>query len=312
VQGVVMFVAGSVGLFLVDHLLLRLLPRSGPRGEQAVREPASRTGGDGGRLAIGLVLGVMAAAALAGARRAPLAPTPAPALGLPAELAGWQVAEGPDHGQFLGSVRFVLHSSRTYERKGGSVWAFLAWDDRGMRSRSLVSRKHALPGLGWDVEERRRVELEPGGPAVPVVVARRFERRALVVHFYRGAGTFLGETLRAALALDQPGSPFARSEGISVLRVSVPVHPGPEGMREAEDLLRSFLADLTPDLGGLLGRGDWAAGSGGLRLPWYPASVALLGKNFPSGRKTLYPSGDPAPGRSMTSHLFSETWHLWY
>ena len=252
VQGVVMFVAGSMGLFLVDHLLLRSLPRSGPTADDpAAERAADRPAGRGSRLswlALSLALGVMAVAALAGARRAPPAAPPPPTLELPRELAGWKVAEGPEHGQFLGSIRFVQLSSRTYERDGGSVWAFLAWDDRGMRSRSLLSAKHALPGLGWDVEERRTVVLEPGGVPVQAVVARRFQRRALVLHAYWGAGTLLGETLRAALALDQPGSPFARPEGISVLRMSAPVPPGPEGVREAEDQLRAFFADLAPSL----------------------------------------------------------------
>jgi exosortase len=252
VQGIVMFVAGSIGLFLVDHLLLRFLPGSRPADDPARERTADPTRGGArrSRLALSLALGVMTAAALAGARRAPPTAQPPPTLELPRELAGWKVAEGPEHGQFLGSIRFVQLSSRTYERDGGSVWAFLAWDDRGMRSRSLLSRKHALPGLGWDVEERRTFALEPDGPSVPAVVARQFQRRALVVHLYRGAGSLLGETLRATLALDQVASPFARRDGVSLLRLSTDVSPGPEGVREAESVLRSLFADLSRALDG--------------------------------------------------------------
>ena len=117
-----------------------------------------------------------------------------------------------------------------------------------MRSNSLLSAKHALPGLAWDVEERRTVVLEPGAVPMEAVVARRFRSRSVVFHAYRGAGTLLGEILRAALALDQPGSPFARREGIRVLRLSTHAPPGPDGVREAEDQLRALFADLAPSI----------------------------------------------------------------
>jgi hypothetical protein len=118
-----------------------------------------------------------------------------------------------------------------------------------MRSRSLLSEKHVLPGLAWDMEDRRTLVLERGGPPVQAVVARRFQQRSLVFHSYEGAGTLLGETLRAALALDQPGSPFAHREGIRTLRLSTHVPPGPEGVREAEARLRTLLVDLERTLG---------------------------------------------------------------
>jgi EpsI family protein len=244
-QGVVMFVGGSVGIFLVDHLLLRFLPRPSPAGDTPHAEPVPDPAARPRRArALALCLAVMAAAALAGGRRAPATPSPASPPELPRELAGWTVQEGPGHGHFLGSVRFVQSASLTYERDGRSVWVFLAWDDRQQRSRSLLSGKHALPGLGWDVEERREVVLEPGDVRMEAVVARRFASRALAFHAYQGAGSTLGETLRAALALDQAASPFARRDGVSLLRMSTHVPPEPAGLQDGEALLRRLFADL--------------------------------------------------------------------
>ncbi|MGH7287590.1 MAG: hypothetical protein ACREI8_06175, partial [Myxococcota bacterium] len=61
------------------------------------------------------------------------------------------------------------------------------------------------------------------------------------------AGVFV-ETLRGALALDQPGSPFARPGRARLLRLSTRVPSGPGGVREAEERLRSFYAELPPGL----------------------------------------------------------------
>jgi exosortase len=243
-QGFVMFIVGIVALGLVDRPLFRL---------GAARPPAAPAGGARAparwRLVpLGLALGAMAGATLLLPAWRPPAPAhPAPPE-LPRELAGWTVRDGPDLGLFLGTVGFTQRSDRSYERGEESVTAFLGWDDRQLRIRSLLSDKNALPGLGWEVEERGPVEVEPGPGAMERVVARRFATRSLVLHAYRGTASVLEETLRAALALDRPGSPFARPEPARALRVSTSIGPGPEGLREAEERLRSLLTDLEPVL----------------------------------------------------------------
>jgi exosortase len=245
-QGVVMFVVGSVGLVLVDHLLLRLMRHTSRLLDDPSRERGTVASSSRRRLAWGLAfcLAGMAVAAVAGPRAAPLGPQASSPRDLPRDLAGWQAGDGPQHGLFLGTVRIVQNSSLIYERDGRSVWAFLAWDDLQRRSQSLLSEKHALPGMGWDVEERCEVVLEPGGVRMEAVVAHRFGKRALVFHGYQGAGSGLGETLRAAFALDQRASPFARTEGVSLLRLSTYIEPGPGGAHAAESLLRDLSRDL--------------------------------------------------------------------
>jgi hypothetical protein len=169
---------------------------------------------------------------------------------LPRELAGWTVHEGENPGLFLGNVHFTHRSARIYERGDGSVSAFLGWDDRRLRIRSLLSEKNAVPGSGWDVEQRRSVEIEVTSPPLRMeqLKARRFAARWLVLHGYRGTGSVLEETLRALLALDQPGSPFARPERARLLRVGTAIGPGPDGLRDAEERLRELLEALAPEL----------------------------------------------------------------
>jgi exosortase len=248
-QGLVMFVVGTGALSLVDRALLRL----GATGPQASAGPAAAPAPSSHRLglcAVALALLVMAIATLrAPALRPAASELPAPPE-LPRELAGWTVIEGENPGLFLGNVHFSHRSSRIYERGDASVSAFLGWDDRRRRIRSLLSEKNAVPGSGWNVEQRRYVEIEvsPAPLRMEQLVARRFASRWLALHGYRGTGSVLEETLRALLALDQPGSPFARPERARMLRVGTAIGPGPDGLRDAEERVRQLLEDLGPEL----------------------------------------------------------------
>jgi EpsI family protein len=245
-QGLVMFVVGTGALSLVDRGLLRVSRRIAS-ADAAAPAPADHRLG---LAAVALALLAMATATLGlPTLRPPPPELPAPGE-LPLTLAGWVVQPGEDQGLFLGNVHFTQRSSRVYERADGPVSAFLGWDDRRLRIRSLLSEKNALPGSGWDVAERGTIEVPygPGSLRMERLVARRFAERWLAYHAYRSTGSVLDETLRELLALDQPGSPFAYTERARLLRVGTPIGPGPEGLAQAEQRLRDVLADLAPVL----------------------------------------------------------------
>jgi hypothetical protein len=247
-QGLLMILVGSAGLALVDRVLLRLRPAQ----PGAAAEAAPALGAPSGLWPVALALAAMALATLGlpGLRPA-AAELPEPAQ-LPRELAGWKTRAAEDAGLFLGNVRFTHRSHLDYVRGEGRaeerVTAFLGFDDRRLRIRSVLSEKNAVPGRGWEVEQREPSELEPGPVSVERVVATRFAARELVLYGYRGVGSVLEETLRAALGLDQPGSPFARSGRSRMLRLSTPIDPQPGGEQAAEARLRGLYAELAPGL----------------------------------------------------------------
>jgi exosortase len=247
-QGILMFLVGTVALSLVDRALLRLLGPDANVGPTAEAHHAARVDAWRGSGMVAAALLVMAAAALGLPGLRSTAPALSPPPELPRQLAGWTVQEAPEAGHFLGSVHFTHRSHLVYERNSLSVSAFLGWDDRQLRVGSLLSDKNAVPGSGWVIEQRGQVELEPGKIGMERVVARRFAERSVTLHAYRGTNGVFVETLRGALALDQSGSPFARPSRAGMLRVSTLVQPGPEGVREAEEALRGFLAELAPTL----------------------------------------------------------------
>lgn len=241
-QGISMFVAGAVALFLVDQGLLRFHAAGEPRAPGAdshLRAPVPKRRWRLGGLA--LALAGLAAASLWRPEPGPSAPA-RPTPELPAEVPGWTSRAGPPIDSYAG------RSSLTYERAGQSVQVLLGWDDLQRRSGSLLSPRNAIPGMAWEIEERGEIELEPGGVPMEVVVARRFASRALTYHAYPGAGSILAEALRATFAFDQPASPWARREGVWLLRLSTVVPSGPEGLPEAEERLRNLFEDLAPAL----------------------------------------------------------------
>ena len=95
---------------------------------------------------------------------------------------------------------------------------FIGYDDHSSRGRSLLSRKNALPGRGWEVEERGSVPLESVEARVERVVARSQSTQVLTYHWYEGTDGLASEILHALLASDQ--SPFRRSQPARVIRVA--------------------------------------------------------------------------------------------
>jgi EpsI family protein len=164
---------------------------------------------------------------------------------LPRVIDGWKVARKPKPDRFfLGSVKFRKRWYREYERGKERVSLFIGYDDRRNRNRSLLSPKNAVPGGGWHVEERARIQLAPSGPPAEAVSARSGTTRTLSIHWYEGTDPLALEILRAGLATDQ--SSLRRPDGAWVVRLTTDIAQSQGGKERAEARLRGFAELLGP------------------------------------------------------------------
>jgi EpsI family protein len=166
---------------------------------------------------------------------------------LPAEVDGWTKTEKLDVDRgYLWTVSFRKRDYWNYERDGDEISVFIGYDDRKKRGRSLLSRKNALPGRGWEVKERSSVSLESIEARVERVVARSEYEQVLTYHWYEGTDGLASEILRALLASDQ--SPFRRSQPARVIRVATALGSTPPAGMEDEAKLRAFATLLVSAL----------------------------------------------------------------
>ena len=166
-----------------------------------------------------------------------------PIFNLPIEMGGWKMGEAlPLDHDFLWALRFPQYANRPYRLDGERVDLFVGYGDRGDRSRSLLSPKNALPGRGWQVEERSFVRLDSWDKRVTRVVARSGQRRILTYHWYEGVDSVALEALRVLFATDQ--SPLWRSQRPRVIRIGTRVGGGALEEAEADRKLRAFAGAL--------------------------------------------------------------------
>jgi exosortase len=170
-------------------------------------------------------------------------------INLPAELDGW--TKGPMiplDDAFLWTVRYESSAYWMYERDGDEISVFVGEDDRRSRSRSLLSRKNAVPGRGFEVMERDSVTLEAIEVPVERVIARSRLAYVVTYHWYEGTDALTVEILRALFAVDQ--SPFRRPQPARVIRIATTVDATPKGRAKGDENLRAFASSLEAALRG--------------------------------------------------------------
>ena len=266
VQGWLAFFGALTVLILVDRVLGRLL--SGRSHSDSVSSPvcdhpqpaadavalaSSRAGGWSIALAallamlLGVSLWMPQWSSAETEDSASATPIFGPVVNLPSEMAGWRKGRAlPLDRDFLWTVRFPQYANRPYRLDGETVDLFVGYGDRRDRSRSLLSPKNALPGRGWQVEERSFARLDSWDNRVTRVVARSGQRRILTYHWYEGTDSVALEALRALFATDQ--SPRWRSQRPRVIRIGTRVGVGSLEEAEADRKLRAFAGALATAL----------------------------------------------------------------
>jgi EpsI family protein len=258
VQGWLAFFGALAILVLIDRLLGRLLPgRAGTRpvsfpasghpqpAAGAVAQASSRAG------AWSVALAVLLATLLGVSIWVPEWSPPesdesvneanffGPHVELPLAMDGWKMGRAlPLDFDFIWTLRFPQYANRPYRLDGQTVDLFIGYGDRVDRSRSLLSPKNALPGRGWEVEDRSFARLDSWDARVARIVARSGSRRILTYHWYEGMDSLPLEALRTLFATDQ--SPLWRSQRPRVVRIGTPVGVGEREKAEADQRLRAF------------------------------------------------------------------------
>jgi EpsI family protein len=129
---------------------------------------------------------------------------------------------------------------QTQVRKGGG----------GLSRSAIHTPNHCLPGSGWDVIGRAKVQLDlPGLPGAPALVNRlviaKGEERALVYYWYQTNGTVIADDWRKIVHLFWVRATRYRTDG-ALVRFTVPIVRGNEERAEAD--LRDVLARVVPEL----------------------------------------------------------------
>jgi exosortase/archaeosortase family protein len=164
-------------------------------------------------------------------------------IGLPAEFDGWTKGSKISIDRaFIWTVRYLKFEYWIYERDGDEVSVFIGVDDRRRRSRSLLSRKNAVPRRGFEIMERDSVSLDLIEVPVERVSAQSQLAHVLTYYWYEEIEGLISEVLRALLATDQ--SPFRRVRPARVIRVAIAVDSNPGARVEDEAKLRAFASSL--------------------------------------------------------------------
>jgi EpsI family protein len=168
-------------------------------------------------------------------------------IGLPAEFDGWtKGSKISTDDSFLWTVRFLKTEYWIYERDGEEVSVFVGVDDRRSRSRSLLSRKNAVPRRGFEVMERDSVSLDSIEVPVERIVAQSQLAHVLAYYWYEETEGLTSEIFRALFAADQ--SFLRRVRPARVIRVATAVDSNPAARIEDEAMLRAFAASLVAAL----------------------------------------------------------------
>ncbi len=168
---------------------------------------------------------------------------------LPTKVGDWNGTNKKMQSVFLGSISQDKYYNRLYERRKDQVHAYIAWDKRASRYRSMLSEKNSLPGTGWVIKDLDQINLDVGSVNIGVMLAEAGQHSSLTYYWYLGVHNPEYEILRSLLGLDQS---LFRREGTAVaVRLTTQIYPEREGTLKAHKRLRGFVRDLEqtyPDL----------------------------------------------------------------
>ena len=195
-----------------------------------------------------VLIGLVAAAALAREQLRPLAINEAVSLGrVPARLGLWQSGHSA---AFPTMVLAQLHVddylNRRYIAPDGR-WAdvYVGYYRTQAVGASIHSPLHCLPGAGWEPVRADRVAF--AGGAARRLLVRKGPQRLFVIYWYQSASRIEGDEYRSHLFTLLDTLRYRRNDA-ALIRVIVPVGDGPGGERRAVATATDLARQLEPHI----------------------------------------------------------------
>ena len=172
---------------------------------------------------------------------------------LPLALGTWR-ALGPDQPLDQSTLEVLRPSDyllRTYiNPQGGACTMFLAFFALQQEGQIIHSPRHCLPGNGWQITQRTKVEVPgPGGPwwVNHLILGRNLEKLS-VLYWYQGRGRVQPDEYRDRARMVLDGILHKRNDG-SLVRLTMET---PQGMAQALAQQKELAARLIPALQDIL------------------------------------------------------------
>lgn len=248
-QGILTLIGGCLLLFGVVLLMERLRPHAPPPAETAVSPPEEPSRPSRRQLVWGTALITLLAILSVAVRPAALVPrTPLDLEALiPTHVGPLESSTLDMQWRFLGQTLFRKAIHRRYEPldapKGSEIELFVGVGARDDRRFSSLSKKTALLGSGWVVEEWSQRESVFEGAMLDVLVIRAGTARRLVHRFTAGDLGLGRESLLAFTGVE--ATRFRSAPAEVVVRLSTPLRNGKTSERRRAS---AYLADFTQAL----------------------------------------------------------------
>jgi EpsI family protein len=183
----------------------------------------------------------------------------------PLELGAWRCPRRdtiePEVMEVLGATDYLSCGYATPEEEVVGVYVGyhqtqVRKEGGGLSRSAIHTPNHCLPGSGWDVIARAKVELDAAGlpgdrAAVNRLVIAKGDRRSLVYYWYQTNGRVIADDWLKIVALFWDRATRRRTDG-ALVRFTTPILRGDEAgaerrLRQVVDLTVPRLASYVPE-----------------------------------------------------------------
>lgn len=161
----------------------------------------------------------------------------------------WQGNPQPVEPQLISALRFDDYLLADYAAPGGGpLTLYMAYYHSQRKGQSAHSPQSCIPGGGWEITSKQKVDLPIGGLTEPVnrVLIQKDRKKQLVVYWFKQRDRILSNEYLVKLYLLWDAMTRQRSDG-ALIRLSAAVDPG-DDEQAVEQRLLQFAQRIQPQL----------------------------------------------------------------